>query len=108
FVPKLRSHLNIVIAPANTGIDNNLKYVVTIIDHGNNGEACRPVPRVFMLNNVTMKLIEPAIDDSPAICLEKIPKSVAGPSWNRPLLLGGYIVQPVPIPCPIEAELVIR
>jgi len=34
FVPKRRSHNNIVIAPANTGSESRSKYVVTIIDHG--------------------------------------------------------------------------
>jgi len=79
FVPNIRSHLNIVIAPALTGRDNISKYVVTIIDHGYLGDACNPVPRVFILNLVTLKLIDPAILDNPAICLEKIPISTAGP-----------------------------
>jgi len=56
-----------VIAPASTGNDNNNKYVVTIIDHGYNGAAMSPVPRDFILNSVTKKLIAPAIELKPAM-----------------------------------------
>src|SRR5688572_4977790 len=79
FVPNNRSQSNIVIAPASTGNESNNKYVVTIIDHGYSGAATRPVPRDFMLNNVTRKLIAPAIELKPAMCKLKIAISVAGP-----------------------------
>lgn len=61
-----------------------------------------------MLNKVTKKLIAPAILDKPAMCLEKIPISTAGPEWYKLELNGGYTVHPVPIPVPIVAELVIK
>jgi hypothetical protein len=54
-------------APANTGNDNNNKYVVTIIDQGYSGAATSPVPRDFMLNKVTKKLMAPAILLNPAM-----------------------------------------
>jgi len=79
FVPNKRSQSNIVMAPANTGSDNNNRYVVTIIDHGYRGAATRPVPRDFMLNSVTRKLIAPAMLLRPAICKLKIAISTAGP-----------------------------
>lgn len=81
FVPNRRSQSNIVIAPAKTGSDNRNRYVVTITDQGNSGEAFNPVPRVFILKMVTRKLIDPAILDRPAICSLKIPISTAGPLW---------------------------
>jgi len=66
-------------APANTGRESNNKYVVTIIDQGYNGAATKPVPRDFMLNKVTKKLIAPAMLLKPAMCKLKIAMSTAGP-----------------------------
>jgi len=47
---------------------------------------------------VTMKLIEPANDDTPATCKLKIAKSTAGEGCPVILLKGGYTVHPVPAP----------
>ena len=65
-VPKLRSVSNIVMAPANTGRDNNNKNVVTKIDHTNSGIRCMVNPGARMFNIVVMKLIELKIDEAPA------------------------------------------
>jgi hypothetical protein len=51
-----------------------------------------------MLINVTIKLIEPAKEDTPATCKLKIAKSTAGLGCPVKLLKGGYTVQPVPAP----------
>jgi len=57
--------------------------------HGYKATAFMLVPRDFMLNKVTKKLIAPAILLSPAMCKLKIAKSTAGPSWNSMLDNGG-------------------
>jgi hypothetical protein len=54
------------IAPANTGNDNNNKMAVTYIAHTNNGSLCIDIPFVLMLFTVTMKLIAPSNDETPA------------------------------------------
>jgi hypothetical protein len=43
-------------------------------------------------------LIEPKIEEAPAICILKIAKSTDGLEWLIMLLNGGYRVQPVPAP----------
>ena len=47
---------------------------------------------------VTIKLIEPAIDDIPAKCKENIAKSTLAPECADAPDKGGYTVQPVPTP----------
>jgi hypothetical protein len=78
-VLKLRSVNNIVIAPANTGKDNNNKIAVKNIDHTNKGVRCHVIPGARMLITVVIKLIAPAIEDAPAICKLKIAKSTEPP-----------------------------
>ena len=78
-VLRLRSVNNIVMAPANTGRDNNNKIAVKITDHGNNG-----ILSLFWRNDrifkiVVIKLAAPKIDLAPARCNEKIVKSTDGP-----------------------------
>jgi len=51
-----------------------------------------------MFINVTIKLIAPAIDDTPATCKLKIARSTAGVGCPKILDKGGYTVQPVPAP----------
>jgi hypothetical protein len=51
-----------------------------------------------MFTVVTRKLIAPKIEEIPARCRLKIPKSAAGPEWPSILLKGGYTVHPVPTP----------
>jgi hypothetical protein len=47
---------------------------------------------------VTIKLIAPAIEETPAICRLKIAKSTADPECAKMELSGGYTVHPVPTP----------
>lgn len=56
-----------------------------------------------MLEMVVMKLIAPRMEDMPARCSEKIPKSTADPAWPS-VDSGGYTVQPVPTPDSTRAE----
>jgi len=56
-----------------------------------------------MFTIVTIKLIAPRIEDIPARCRLKIPKSTAGPEWPS-ADKGGYTVHPVPTPFSINEE----
>jgi len=76
-VLKLRSVNNIVIAPANTGNDNNNKKAVIKTDHTNNGNLCIAIPGVLILKIVVIKLIAPKIEEIPDKCKLKIAKSTA-------------------------------
>jgi hypothetical protein len=71
-----------VMAPANTGRDNNSKMAVIKTDHTNNGTRSNVIllGRIFII--VVMKLIAPKIDDAPAKCNEKIVKSIEDPPWK--------------------------
>ena len=57
-----------------------------------------------MLIIVVIKLFAPIIDDAPAKCKLKIPKSTAGPECAIILDKGGYTVQPVPTPTSTKDE----
>jgi hypothetical protein len=50
-------------------------------------------------------LIAPIIDDAPAKCKLKIPKSTAAPECASIPLNGGYTVHPVPTPTSIKLEI---
>ncbi len=78
-VPKLRSVSSIVIAPASTGSASSSRKTVTRIDHTNSGILCNVMPGARMLKMVVMKLMAPRIDDAPARCSARMPKSTAGP-----------------------------
>ena len=80
-VPKLRSVSSMVIAPASTGSDSSSRNAVTSIDHTNSGILCSVMPGARMLKIVVMKLIAPRIEEAPARCSDRIPKSTAGPGW---------------------------
>jgi len=69
-VLKLRSVNNIVIAPANTGNESNNKNAVIYTAHTNKGVRCAVIPGARMLVIVTMKLIAPKIEETPAKCKE--------------------------------------
>jgi len=69
-VLKLRSVSNIVIAPANTGKDNNNNHAVIQTAHTNRGVRFAAIPGARMLVIVTIKLIAPKIDETPAKCSE--------------------------------------
>src|SRR4029079_13257938 len=95
--PKLRSVSSIVMAPASTGSASSSRNTVTRIDHTNNGILCSVMPGARMLKIVVMKLIAPRIEDAPARCSDRMPKSTAGPGY--PLVeTGAYNVQPAPTP----------
>jgi hypothetical protein len=55
-----------VIAPANTGNDNNNKIAVTNIAQTNKGNLCRVIPGALIFNTVVMKFIAPNKLDTPA------------------------------------------
>jgi hypothetical protein len=78
-VLKFLSVNNIVIAPARTGKLNSNKKAVIKIDQTNKGNLFISIPRHRILNIVTIKLIAPAIEDTPAKCNENIPASTDAP-----------------------------
>ena len=78
-MPKLRSVISMVIAPASTGIDSSSRNAVTRIDQTNSGILCSVMPGARMLKIVVMKLIAPSNDEAPARCSAKRVKSIAGP-----------------------------
>jgi hypothetical protein len=53
---------------------------------------------------VTIKLIAPAIEETPAICNEKIAQSIEAPECAKTPLNGGYTVQPTPAPDSIKLD----
>jgi len=69
-VLKFRSVSNIVIAPANTGRDKSSKKAVMKTAQTNKGVRLAVIPgaRIFVI--VTIKLIAPKIDETPAKCNE--------------------------------------
>lgn len=67
---KLRSVKSIVIAPARTGSDNNNKKAVMKTAQTNNGVRFAVIPGALILVIVTMKLIAPRIELTPARCKE--------------------------------------
>jgi len=71
-----------VIAPANTGNDNNNKTAVINTAHTNNGILWNVIPGALIFKIVVMKFIAPKIDEIPAKCKLKIAKSTAPPEWN--------------------------
>jgi hypothetical protein len=78
-----------VIAPANTGNDNNNKNAVINTAHTYNDNLCINIPGLRILKIVTMKLIAPKIEEAPAICKLNIAKSTEGPECACPLDNGG-------------------
>jgi len=69
-VLKLRSVKSIVIAPAKTGKDNNNKKAVMKTAQTNNGVRFAVIPGARILVIVTIKLIAPKIEETPAKCKE--------------------------------------
>jgi hypothetical protein len=80
-VPKLRSVSSMVMAPASTGSDSSSRNAVTSTDHTNSGILCMVMPGARMLKMVVMKLMAPRIDEAPAMCSDRMAKSIAGPGW---------------------------
>jgi hypothetical protein len=87
-----------VIAPANTGRDNNNKNAVINTLQTKRGILKISIPLSLILIIVVIKFIAPAIEEAPAKCKLNIDKSTAGPEWANMLERGGYMVQPVPTP----------
>jgi hypothetical protein len=69
-VLKFLSVNNIVIAPARTGNDNKSRKAVINTAQTNKGVLFAVIPGARMLVIVTMKLIAPKIEDTPAKCNE--------------------------------------
>jgi hypothetical protein len=88
-VLKFRSVRSIVRAAANTGREKASKKDVIKTDQINRGTLDHLIPRGFIFITVTIKLIEPRIEETPAIWRLKIPKSTAEPEWKIPLERGG-------------------
>jgi len=78
-VPKLRSVSSMVMAPARTGRASSSRNAVTRIDHANSGMRWSVMPGARMLKIVVMKLMAPRIDEAPAMCSEKIARSIPAP-----------------------------
>lgn len=93
-----------MIAPAKTGKLNNNKNAVIKTDQTNSGNRFISIPRQRILKIVTIKLIAPAIEETPAKCNENIPASIEAPECAKTPLKGGYKVQPVPIPDSIKLD----
>jgi len=88
-VLKFRSVNNIVIAPANTGKDNNNKNAVIKTDHTNKGRLWKDKLFTRMLKMVQIKLIAPKIEDAPDKCKLNIAKSTEPPECAVALDNGG-------------------
>jgi hypothetical protein len=101
---KLRSVNSIVIAPAKTGKDNSSKIAVTNTVQTNNGKRLNNIPLHRMLIIVTIKLIAPAIEETPARCKLNIAVSTEAPECAKTPEIGGYIVQPTPAPDSIKLD----
>jgi hypothetical protein len=80
---------SIVIAPANTGRDNNSKITVIKIDHANKGTRSSNIPKTRKFPKVLIKFTAPKIELTPAKCKEKIAKSTEPPAWAKFLDKGG-------------------
>jgi hypothetical protein len=78
-VLKFLSVNNIVIAPANTGNDNNNKNAVIKTDHTNKGRLWKDKLFTRILKMVHIKLIAPKIEDAPDKCKLNIAKSTEPP-----------------------------
>jgi hypothetical protein len=68
-----------VIAPANTGNDNNNNTAVITTAHPNKANLCNLIPGVLILTIVVMKFIAPNKLLTPERCKANIAKSTLGP-----------------------------
>jgi hypothetical protein len=78
-VLKFLSVNNIVIAPANTGNDNNNNTAVINTAHPNNANLCNLIPALLILSIVVIKFIAPNKLLIPAKCKANIARSTLGP-----------------------------
>lgn len=88
-VLRFRSVRSMVMPPARTGTAAIRRIEVMRMDQGNIGTRSRMRELVRMLITVTTKLIEAAMEDTPARWREKMAMSTAGPLWNRLSARGG-------------------
>lgn len=79
-----------MIAPANTGRDNNKSTAVITTAQANKGILCKLIPLALILINVLMKFIAPSIELIPLKCNEKMARSTAPPEWALIDDNGGY------------------
>ena len=70
-----------MIAPANTGKDNNNNIAVINIAQTNNGNLCKLIPLVLIFKTVVVKLMAPNKEEIPDKCKLKIAKSTEAPEW---------------------------
>ena len=71
---------SMVIAPARTGSLRSRRIAVRNTAQTNRGIRSIVIPVVRMLITVVMKLTAPKIDETPARCKEKIPRSTEAPA----------------------------
>ena len=94
--------MSIVSPPAKTGRDPNRRTAVTLIAWLKIGILSTGNPGVFLNLILLKKLTAEARDPTPAVWSAKIAKSGLILGCPKYLLKGGYIVQPVPLPPPID------
>ena len=70
-----------MIAPANTGNDNNNNIAVIKTDHTNRGILLIVIPGVLIFITVVIKFIAPKIEDNPAKCKLNMAISTDPPEW---------------------------
>lgn len=70
---------SIVIAPANTGKDKRRRIAVMNTDQGKRGIRSKNIPNGRRFKIVTIKLIAPISEETPAKCKLKMAKSTEGP-----------------------------
>jgi hypothetical protein len=93
-----------VMAPANTGKESNNRKAVINTAHTNKGVLLATIPGALILTIVTIKLIAPRIDDTPARCRLKIARSTEPPECACIPARGGYTVHPEPTPASTNEE----
>jgi len=76
---KFLSVNTIVIAPANTGKDNNNNTAVITTAHPNKANLCNLIPGLLIFKIVVIKFIAPNKLLIPDKCKAKIAKSTLGP-----------------------------
>ena len=86
---KFRSVSNIVIAPAKTGRERTKSHEVIKTAQANKGILCIYIPGARIFITVVIKFIDPAIEETPAMCKLKIAKSTLAPGWYCMLDNGG-------------------
>lgn len=80
---KFRSVKSIVIAPAKTGKEVIRRIAVTATAQRNKGMRSRETTFVVREHRIVVKkLIDPRIDEIPAMCREKMARSTEMPEWN--------------------------